>query len=160
MRQDQIIDLGDQLRMEGVARFRDNFNRFDCLYFIDHEVLKLFQPQSVRKIGGRSTDRVLSGSMGFALRSEVGETGARKWSDMPASISLVPIMNFPDLIGLSALSASGEVEPDYVDKLHSLMRRLPATCSEIDRRFGPDFLTLPRLDRSMLMARELRAIDD
>lgn len=146
--------------MEGVARFRDTFYRFECLYFTDHEVLKIFQPQSVRKIGGRSTERVLSGNVGLALRSEVGETGANKWLDIPASISLVPIMNFPCLIGLSTLSGSGDVEPEYAAELYSFMRNIPATRDEIDRRFGDDFFDLPRLDRLVIMARELRAIGD
>ena len=156
MRQGQIDSFGEQLRMEGVARFRDNFSRFECLHFADQEVLKLFQPQSVRQIGGRSADRALSGNVGFVLRSEVSETDTRKWWDMPASLSLVPIMNFPDLTIHSALSEAGEVKPVYVDELHNFLRELPATCVEISRQFGDNFFSLSRLDRLMIMARELR----
>jgi hypothetical protein len=144
--------------MEGVARFRDEFNRFECLYFADHEVLKLYHPQSVRRIGGRSTDRVLSGNVGFVLRSEVSETGTGKWLTMPASLSLVPIENFPDVVRLSALSAGGEIESAYTDELHNILNKLPATYIEISRRFGGNFFSLSRLDRLIILARELRAM--
>lgn len=156
MRDGQTVNLCEQLRMEGVARFRDNFNRFECLHFADQEVLKLYQPKSVRRIGGRSTDLVLSANVGFVLRSEVDETGAKKWLDLPASLSLVPTMNFPHLIRHSALSEEGEPAPAYIDGLHSLMRKLPATSAEICKRFGDDFFSHSRLDRVTIMARKLR----
>lgn len=142
--------------MDGVARFRDGFNRFECLFLNDHEVLKIYRPQSARKIGGRSTDRVLMGDVGFVLRSELINVGSTKWLSMPASLSLVPIMNFTDSISLCMPHSVGGVEPGYVDELHSFMLRLPATYVEICRRFGETFLNLSRLERLMIMARELR----
>ena len=68
--------------------------------------------------------------------------------------------NFPNLIGISAISEAGDVEPGYVDELHSFMRKLPATFDEISRRFGGDFFGLSRLDRLIVMVRELRSISD
>ena len=145
--------------MEGVARFGDNLYRFECLYFTDREVLKLYQPQSVRQIGGRSTDRVLSGNVGFVLHREVSKIGTRRWLGVPASLSLVPIMNFPALIENAALLAAGEAKPVYVDELHKFLRDLPSTCAEVRRRFGENFFSLSRPDRLMVMAQALRASD-
>jgi hypothetical protein len=156
MRTGQLDILAEQLRMDGVARFRDGFNRFECLFFTDQEVLKIYRPQSVRKIGGRSTDRLLMGDVGFVLRSELISSGSAKWLSLPASLSLVPIMNFPGSISLSTLHSVGGIEPGYVDELHSFMCKLPATCVEISRRFGETFFSLSRLERLMIMARELR----
>jgi hypothetical protein len=157
MREGQIVNVGEQLRMEGVVRFRDKFTRLECLYFTDHEVLKLYQPQSIRRIGGSTTDRVFSGNVGFVLRSEVSEVCTRKWLGTPASLSLVPIMNFPEVIRHSALSGAGELGQTYVDGLHSVLCRFPDSRFEISRRFGDDFLSLSRLDRLTIMVRELRA---
>lgn len=159
MKEGQAVSLCEHLRMEGVARFRDNFIRFECLHFADQEVLKLYQPKSARRIGGPSTDLVLTGSVGFVLRSEVDEAGAKKWLHLPASLSLVPIANFPDLITHSALSEEGEAAPAYIDGLHSLMRELPATRADICERFGDDFFDHSRLHRVAIMARKLRVME-
>lgn len=137
--------------MDGVVRFRE---RAHCTYLADGDVLKLFLPQSVRRIGGRSEDRVISGSIGFILQTDVPLKGRMSWVAQPNSLSMCPLANFPWIITHSALSGSN-VLPEFVEGLHSILNALPRTMEEIERDLGSDFLSFTCLDRLPIMVRFL-----
>jgi hypothetical protein len=151
----EISQLAHRMGMDGVVRFREGG---DCLYLGEDDVLKLYQPQSVRRIGGRTSDRVLSGYIGFALRAEVTlDKGFQRRVPLPPSLSTCPMMNFPRLVRYSAL-VDGDVSADFSDEVHRHFRALPSTLTDVERCFGAGFFDLDRLERLHIMVPFLRAL--
>jgi hypothetical protein len=141
--------------MDGVIRFRD---RGECIYFADQGVLKLYRPQSARRVGGRADERNMSGDIGFVLQAELPPEAERHRPVAGAlSLSLCPIMNFPAIVRFSAVTndkASGE----FVAELRRHLKALPNTLAGIRKHLGSDFLDRSPLDRVSVLAAFLRTI--
>ena len=138
-----IGELAQKLGMDSVLRFREGA---DCACTADGDVLKLFQPQSIRMLGGRPGDRRLCGNIGFVLRSGLPAKGRPSWRLRLASLSMCPIANFPWLSAHSALS-DNDVSPAFVEGLQELLQKLPRTTDEIERNLGRDFLNSSGVER-------------
>lgn len=150
-----IPDLIKQLEMDGIIRFRQGGQ---CVYVAEPHILKLYQPRSVRRIGGRSTERVQSGDIGFALRSDLPPIQSMRGPvDRPASLSMVSIANLPNLVRLSAMSKTG-VGAEFAAELRRHVRALPGNLEEIRQKLDKDFLDRSPVERAVILARFLRAL--
>lgn len=149
-----IAEVLDRTQTDGVVRFRDFA---DCVFIADRETLKLFAPKSVRRLGGQSTDRVLSGYIGFALRAELGPLREKRRLGRPPSLTVCAIENLPELFRHAALR-EGEVSREFADELRWLLQSLPATRPDIEAKFGADFLSKPSIDRVRGLADFLRSV--
>ncbi|GAA0861114.1 hypothetical protein GCM10009115_02440 [Sphingopyxis soli] len=149
-----VSELAEKLGMHGVLRFREGA---DCACTADGDVLKLFQPQSLRRLGGRPGDRRLGGNIGLVLRSDLPVKGRPSWRAPPVSLAMCPIANFPWLSAHSALS-SEDVSPAFVQGLQQLIQKLPRTVPEIERDLGCDFMNVPVIDQGQRLIRLLREV--
>jgi hypothetical protein len=147
-------DFVSQMRMDGVLRFREYG---DCLYSAEDEVLKLYRPKSVRRIGGRTGDRVQMGDIGFVLRADVAALPASRPLTPPSSLSICPLMNLPELVRFAAIS-DGHVSDEFVTELGRYLRALPSTNEQIRTRLGEEFLSRNALERVPVLARFLRSV--
>jgi hypothetical protein len=135
--------------MDGIVRFHQGG---DCVFLAEADILKLYQPQSARRIGGRSVDRVLGGYIGFALRSEVGlGLSSQRRAARPPSLSLCPVMNFQEIVRASAL-VDGEISTEFADAIRRHLNALPSTLDDVERGFGAGFFTLEPFERVPIMA--------
>ena len=141
--------------MDGIVRFRE---RLECAYMADRDVLKLYHPKVMRRIGGQPRDRVLMGSIGIVLRSELSDVSSRTWVARPKSLSMCDLMNFPTIAAKSALSDSDDVVPEFASDLQRLLSILPNTAADIGQSFGNDFLERSPLDRIPVIANFLRTM--
>jgi len=156
MKAPQVAYLAALLGMDGVICFRD---LTDCAYKAEGEVLKLYAPQSIRRLGGKPGDRTLQGYIGFALRTDVvPPNGPRARIPKPDSLTLCPIANFPWILRHS-LFVDGRVVDEFATHLHKLLDAIPQSIEEIEKGLGRDFLTDASLDRMVLLIRFLRNAD-
>lgn len=141
--------LAIQFKMDGIARFK---TLGDCLYVEDEDVLKLYRPKARRPVGGSGPSRVLLGEIGFVLRGEIA-AGPRSLEE-PPSLSLCPLMNFPDVVGASEMT-DGKVGSQFISRLWRYFAAIPAGREQIEQSLGSDFLNLSRLERVPRLARHL-----
>ena len=145
--------LSSRLGMDGVMRF-GTFG--ECIYAERNDVLHLFRPKSKRPVGGGPSDRVLLGDIGFVLKSDGADPAASpRLTAESASLTLCPLMNFPNIVSVSAMCGS-DVRAEFVQELHRLISAIPSTVREIHSDLGPDFLDHIRLERVPILARFLR----
>lgn len=148
-----VSQLAARMQMDGVIRFRD---RGECVYEASEEVLKLYRPRSVRRTGGRSSERALMGELGFVLRTELPALdGAQRLLAPPSSLTLCPIMNFPKIVRYSAVDDDG-VSLEFVEEVRKHLHVLPGTLAGIRNAFGASFLQEPELGRLPVVANFIR----
>jgi hypothetical protein len=150
----EISDLARHTGMDGIIRFRD---LGDCLFLLDGDMLKLFRPSSVRRLGGLPGDRYMSGGIGFAVRAQITDLApARKRVLVPPSLTLCPLMNFRHIPIVDIVD--GSVPTEFSIALVRHLRAIPCSLSEMEAAFGNDFLDRPRLDRLSILVDYLRAL--
>jgi hypothetical protein len=97
------------------------------------------------------------GAIGFVVISELPPlNGVRGLVPPGASLTLCPVMNFPEIVRLSAVE-DGDVSPDFVEEVGRHLQVLPRTLIEIREVFGAGFLEQAELYRIPLVATFIRA---
>lgn len=149
----KIPDLALQMGMD-VIRFRD---LGDCLYLLDGETLKIFQPQSVRRIGGRPDERYMSGAIAMALKAEIADLAPKRLRiATPSSLVAAPIMNF---LGIPIVDIEdGEVPLEFVHAIKRYLGAMPSSVGEMNAAFGADFLSRDKMNRFSILVKYLRAL--
>lgn len=150
-----IPDLAAQMEM-GVVRFRD---LGDSLYLIEGEMLKIYQPRSVRRLGGRPDERYMSGAICMAIKAEVPDlTPQRKRLATPPSLTFCPIMNFGGIPIVDIID--GAVPPEFTRGIKRYLGAMPCSLAEMDAALGRDFLSKSGIDRCVAMVDYLRTLPE
>lgn len=122
-----------------------------CVYFNDADTIKIFRPQLTRGL----TSQIIQGEMGFFLRQDWVTTKSGRLSARPDSLSICHLMNFPELIRLSAISGQG-LSNKFKSLLLMYLRLLPNRKGDIIDTFGKDFFLKNVLERNLSLATWLR----
>lgn len=123
-----------------------------CVYFNDVDTIKIFRPQLTRGF----TSQIIQGEMGFFLRQDWTTTKRERLSARPNSLSICHLMNFPELIRLSAISMQG-IRHEFKSLLLDYLRLLPNREDDVIKAFGKDFFLKDVLQRNLSLATWLRA---
>lgn len=122
------------------------------LLFGGQDTVRVFRPRIKVRLGCR----MLDGDFGFFLRLPAQTLKDASRIPTPPSLTLSPMMNYPEIVGASAME-NDRISAQMIRLISAQLDRIPTSAERLEMVFGSDFLEKSTVERCIALTRHLRS---